>query len=70
MKGKKFDQNVDPWFSGPGLDKYLDITPQTRRLWLAEGKLPEGVPVSTKTKRWKKSWIDSAMEKLREGGEA
>lgn len=65
-KAVSTDQS-DPYLSGPQVDKYLSITHQTRWRWIRAGKLRDGVSVTPKSKRWRKSWIDEDMESLREG---
>lgn len=59
---------ADPWLTGPDLDSYLGISHQTRWRWERTGKIPKGVFITKSAKRWRKSWIDKALEKLQ--GEA
>jgi len=55
----------DSWLSGPEADRYLGICHQTRWRWTRMGLLPEPARISPTAVRYKKSWLDTAMEKMR-----
>ena len=49
--------NPDNWMTPKQVCRYLNITISTFYLWLQDGKLPQGIAFSAKSKRWRASDI-------------